>query len=354
MKNKRFTSFAVLILGSLLLTGCGGGFGASSWPGITVAQESNTAYLAYNQHVYALDTETGQEQWRFPQEADNRITFFAAPQITEDGQLLVAGYNNVLYSLDPQSNGSLNWQFAGGDRFVGSPLAGNEIIYAPNTDHVLYALSAQGELLWTFRTEEPQWAQPASNGQEIYLTSMDHFLYALDAQGNQIWQQDLGGTILGRPAFNEDGILYVGTFGREVLAVNSQNGRIIWRADTRGWVWGGPRLVEDAVYVGDLDGQVYAFKAQNGRELWQANADGAITGTPLVANEQLYVGTEGGKLLSLTLDGRIRWTRTVEGQLYGSPQSAGDLILVGAVGADSILMAFDSNGNIAWSFVPES
>ena len=351
MTKKRFSTFAVLILASLFLSACGGGFGASSWPGIMVDAESNTAYLAYNQQVYALNATTGQEQWRFPQEADTRITFFAAPQLTGDGQLLVAGYNNVLYSLDP-ATGSLNWQFAGNDRFVGSPLSVNGTIYAPNADRNLYALSSQGEMLWSFRSEEPQWAQPVSNGEEVYVTSMDHFLYALDAEGNPVWKQDLEGTIVGSPALSDDGTLFVGSFGSEVLAVNGRNGRIAWRAETEDWVWGGPSLVGEAVYIADLSGQIYAFDAQTGRELWRVDAQSGITGTPLVVDEQIYVGTEDGRLLSLTLDGSTRWTQTVEGQLYSSPQAAGDLVLVGVVGADAILIAFDNNGNIAWSFIP--
>lgn len=355
MKNKRFLSIAVLLLASLALSACGSRFGASSWPGITVDPQGETAYLAYNQHVYALNVADGQEQWRFPVEANTRITFYAAPQLTEDGQLLLAGYDKMLYSVDPGNDGNLNWQFEGGDRFVGSPLSTSDAIYAPNTDHRLYALSLQGELQWTFSSQEPQWAQPASDGQALYLTSMDHFLYSLDMNGQQLWKQDLGGTIVGRPALSEDGTLYVGTFNNEVLAVNSQNGHIEWRAATQGWVWGSPALAEGMVLAGDLEGQLYAFDVASGDQLWKVSADGAITGTPLVADGQLYIGTENGKLLSLTLDGQIRWTQTVEeGQLYGSPQAAGDLILVGVVGTDPILMAYDTNGNVVWSFIPES
>ncbi|MQC26948.1 MAG: hypothetical protein DWG76_05820 [Chloroflexi bacterium] len=357
MKKNRALSFTLLLGVALLLSACGSAFSASSWPGITYDETSSTIYVAYNQHVYALQAENGAEFWRFPVDPENSINFYAPPTLSEDGQLLVSGYNNQVYSLDPANNGRENWAFAGAaNRFIGSPASNALGVFAPNSDHKLYALTPEGALQWTFASQEPQWASPAADESTIYVPSMDHHLYALNAaDGELLWDKDLGGTIVGRPALSADGILFVGTFGQEVLALRASNGAIQWRASTEGWVWSGPSLADGVVYAGDVDGFVYAFNAETGRQLWRVTADSAITGTPLVAHDSIYVTTENGQVLSISLDGRIQWTETVAGQAYSSPVAAGDAILIGITESEEnvVIIALDAaNGNVLWSFAP--
>jgi outer membrane protein assembly factor BamB len=356
MKKTRIHSFAAIVLLSLILSACGSAVGASSWPGITVDQENNAIYVAYNQHVYALDAETGRESWRFPAESDNGVSFYAAPELSTDGQLLIAGYDQQIYSLDPQANGRLNWQFiSAGNRYIGSPAADDAGIYAPNSDRSIYALSSDGQLNWTFETQDAQWAAPVSDGERIYLPSLDHNVYALNSlNGDLKWQQDLEAGIVGRPALDDAGRIFVGTFGSEVVALNSANGVIQWRSNTEGWIWGGPSYFEGNIYVSDIEGYVYAFDAERGQEIWRVSTNGAITGTPLVANDHVYVSTENGQVMSIGIDGVIQWTQTVEGQAFSSPALSGDLILIGLVEGEAILLAMDFNGNTVWSFTPQN
>jgi len=356
MKKSKIHSFAAVVLLSLVLSACGSATGASSWPGITVDQENNAVYVAYNQHVYALDAETGRESWRYPAESDNGISFYAAPELSADGQLLVAGYDQQLYSLDTQANGRLNWQFtSAGNRYIGSPLTDDAGMYAPNSDRSLYALSSQGQLNWTFESLDAQWAAPVSDGERLYLPSLDHNVYALDRQNGSLqWQQDLGAGIVGRPAIDDSGRLFVGTFGSELVSMNTSNGVVQWRTNTEGWVWGGPSYFEGNLYAADIEGNVYAFDADRGQELWSVSTNGAITGAPLVANDHVYVSTENGQVMSIGIDGVIQWTQTVEGQAFSSPALSGDLILIGLVDGEAVVLALDFNGNTVWSFTPQN
>jgi len=195
-----------LLSSAIALSGCSGRrFIATSWPGLTVDQ--NTAYLAYNQHVYAIELDNGRENWRFPTEPDNSLSFYAPPTLTDDGQLLVGGYDNALYSLNPES-GEVNWTFdEAKNRFIDGPLVLGQTIYAPSADETLYVLGLDGSPLdWTFSTRHAQWAKPATDGETLYISSMDHHLYALDPQtGTQLWAKDLGGAIAGTPTLSDDG-----------------------------------------------------------------------------------------------------------------------------------------------------
>ncbi len=337
-------TFATL---AILLSGCAGGGAttASSWPGLTI--DGDTAYLAYNNYVYAVQLTNGSMKWRYPSEANRSVSFYADPVLSPDGQLIVGSYNHVLYSLNPQ-NGTMRWEFDQAiNRYIASPLVIEQGIFAPNSDDKLYALDLNGNLRWTSEAAGESWARPVT-GQEcdcIYVSSLDHSLFKLDpADGSVIWQSEtLGGSIVGVPALNETGSLYIGTFNSEVLALNSQNGEVLWRVPTKDWVWSGPILADDRLYVGDLAGNFYALNAENGETIWQLTPeqlDGPIVGSPLVTDDSIYFGSETGTLFALDKSGNTRWTQTSGGKLYTSPKQAGDLIL-GAL----ILIAYPLRGS---------
>lgn len=347
----------ILILIALFLSSCGGaGTGAaSSWAGLTV--DAETAYLAFNQHVYAINLSNGLEKWRYPAEGKAQIAFYAPPTLTPDGQLLVGDYVKSLYSLNP-GNGQENWVFAEAtDRYIGSPLVADDRIFAPNAGHHLYTLDLRGNLIWSFKTKGPLWATPASDPdcECIYLASMDHHLYAIDTQtGNQKWvSEDFGGSIVSAPAFGEDGVLYVGTFASEILAIDAEQGNILWRKPTEGWVWGGLRLKDGILYFGDLKGNLYAADSKTGEILWKTSLGSSITESPLVTDDRIYVASENGGLRALDLNGNEVWNKPFNGKLYTSPVKAGDLILVAPTGSDELLFALDANGNQKWAFIPE-
>ena len=358
MKNKLLFVILALIALSLTLSACAGGSRvmASGWPGITTDEE--TAYVAFNQHVYAINLTNGMEKWRYPTEPDNKITFYAPPSLTEDGQVIVGGYDNVLYSLNAQ-NGQMNWTFnEATDRFIGSALVAGEMIFAPSSDDSLYALNINGQTAWTqpFLAENSNWSKPTadSNCECVYLASMDHSVYAIDpANGQQIWRSEqLGGATVGTPAVSEDGQLYIGTFTNELVAINASDGNILWRFPTDGWVWASPVLEGSILYFGDIEGDFYAVDRETGTQLWNVKANGDIVGKPLVTEDGIYFTTDAGSLYALTLEGGTRWTKEFEATLHSGPVAAGDLILIATDEGGLVLYALDAEGLPKWQFTP--
>jgi outer membrane protein assembly factor BamB len=358
-KNRSFLTILFFIFFALLSTGCTGrSLTASSWPGLLTTQD--TAYVAFNSHVYAVNIATGTLKWQYPSEADRNLTFFASPVDIGDGRIIVGDYSNSLHLINEttgQEVGTGGWPFdEAGNRYIAGPLVTDIGIFAPSADGNLYALDAQGSTLWEpFETGGDLWAKPALDGDRLFLPSMDHNLYALDARtGKLYWSEDLDGALAGSPAVSDDGIVYIGSFANELVALKTETGDILWRTPTNDWVWAGPALDGDVLYFGDVSGMLYGVNRSDGGQLWTYQADGTIAGRPLVTEDTLYITTDAGSLIALTKDGAVKWTQAVGGKLYSSPAIVDDKILVTAVEAETLLSAYTINGAQAWSFNPES
>lgn len=357
MTRPRISLLLTLLLTALLVSACSSSaMTASSWPGLTVTDQ--TAYLAAGSAVYAVDTTHGTIRWQYPEKPGRSTpSFYAAPAPTDDGQVLLSGYDNTLYSLDA-ATGAQNWSFAGAsNRYVGAPLVTENAIYAPNTDGRLYALDHNGHPLWSepFQSANPLWAAPAYRDGVLYLAAMDHTLYALNAQNGQVrWRTALGGAMVDTPTLSADGTtLYVGTFANEVVAVATQDGQVQWRTRTDGWVWASPVLRDEVLYVGDLSGKFYALDTTQGAIIWTIQPDGPITGAPLVTDQGLYLATEAGTLYAVDFNGTIRWQQTLDGKLHTAPvQTADGLILVAPLGSEALLYAFQADGSQVWQLQP--
>ncbi len=354
--KRKLIALLILVSSAFFVSACAGGrLAATSWPGITYANE--TVFVSFGPYVYALQASNGSLEWRFPAEQERNVSFFAPPALTRDGQLIVGGYDNVLYSINPDTGQPNAWKFTEAkNRYIAGPLTTENSIFAPSADGNLYALDLQGNPLWPpFETEEPIWATPSLDGQTIYLASLDHNLYAIEAQsGRKIWNQDLGGAVVSAPTVGADGVIYVGTFANNVQARDAQNGTLRWTFDTSDWVWSSPTLAGDTLYFGDISGTFYAVDAATGNEKWQFTADTGIFGSPLLSGDTIYLATEGGTLYALTTDGEQLWTRQFEGKIYTGPVAAQDLILLSTIEAENLILAVDGDGNTQWSFAPDN
>ncbi len=354
MNSKKIFLVSALLLISLLLSSCSSTIYASTgWHGLTAS--SDIAYLAAGAQLYAVDLKTGTEKWRYPAKPDTKIAFYANPVLTDDGQLLAPSYDHKLYSIDP-TTGTGKELFTGStNRLVASPLVTQGMIYQPSSDWKIYAIDMTGKLIWDYKTGGPVWAEPTTdpNCGCIYVASMDHKVYSFDAAtGKKNWESDLGGALVGTPAVGTDGTLYVGTFGKEMIAVNTADGSIKWRFTTQDWVWSGPALVNTSLFFGDLSGYFYGMNAADGTALWRIQRPNGIVDTPVVAGNNLYFTTETDALSIVSTSGDIVSSPIIGGVIYSAPLIVGDTILVAPTGFDSLLVALDLNGTQKWPFTP--
>jgi len=361
MKKIKILSLLVLmvLLGGVL-SGCTGGAGAvSSYPSISLDAANETVYLAAGAHIYSVNLANGAERWRYPEKADGKMLFYAPPILNEAGQLIAGSYDHKLYSLNP-SNRSVNWSFTvASDVYVGHPLVTDKAIYAPNSDRTLYAVDQTGALLWKASASHALWSTPSADGKLIFEAGMDHHVYAFDQQnGKQVWKsEDLGGALVGDMALSPQGVLYIGTLGSQMAALDSTSGKTLWQTAAKGWVWADPLISGDLVIFSDMDGNVYAVDAASGSIKWQAQPDSgakrAITAAPVVAGETLYFASNAGVLYAVDLaTGNSSWNKTIGGKIYSDLALNGEKILIAPLEFEAALVAVDLQGNVSWSFTP--
>ena len=351
MKTSRLFLLTFLAVLALFLTACGTALN-TSWPGLTA--DTTQAYVAYGPNVHAVNLTTGSEVWKYPTSGSK--TFYASPVLTADGQLLVGEYQNLLESLDPKT-GAVKWTFSGAKgRFIGSPLVTGDTIYAPAADNTLYALDLKGNLKWKFQTKQANWATPAADGKNLYLSSMDHKLYALSPKdGTKVWELDLGAALICSSVIGPDGAVIVGTLGNEIVAVNQDNGKVLWRKPTDGGVWGTPVIKDNVIYFGDASGNIYAMDlAKQGEIVWKQKPGDAIIGRPVLMPNGLVFATESGKVFALDFTGATLWPFTANGKFYTAPVYVNNMLLIsmkdGANG--QLLVALNDKGTQLWIFPP--
>ena len=363
--NKKIFFIVLLAVLALTLGACSGNrrVTATGWSGITTKDE--VVYFSYGPHVYALNSKNGSQIWQFPTEQINGVDFYAAPMFAnQDTQLIIGGYNNTIYSIDPKS-GQKRWEYVvpkkdnEKTRFIASPLVTDQAIFAPASDNKLYAVDFDGLALWTFETEDPIWASPALSEtcSCVYLASMDHYLYALSQEnGELLWKsEDLGGPIVGQPAVSETGLVLVSTFNNEVIALDEESHQAVWRFQTADWAWANPVIDGEQVYASDISGTFYSLDLASGELIWQLQPGGGIFSAPLVEDGQIYFSTyskDTSNLVVVSSEGVVQRNQPIDGKLYASPAANGDNILLAPSEAEYFTIALNQNGVQVWGFPP--
>jgi outer membrane protein assembly factor BamB len=349
---KLFFNLTLLITAALVLSACGG-VPANNFAGLT--NDGKTIFVSDQSFLFAADAGSGSILWKYPQKADPATVFFAAPAVA-NGWVYAGDYKNVLFAFklegldtaNPIPNWSFNTNIDKG-RMIGSPLVEEGTVLIPSTDFNLYALNAtDGTLKWTFKARNALWAQPVSDGKMVYQAGMDHYIYAIDlASGAKRWEVDLGGPILGGATLSKDGILYTGTLKSEIIAVNTNTGKITWRKQLAGNLWSPPLLYNGKLYFGTDQGKVYIMTATEGTIEKTVDGGGTIMAAPVYTKDAVIIVTEAGDVFSLALDGSNKiWTRNVgKGKLYSTPSVIGEQIILASFQGDHLLYGFSITGN---------
>jgi len=100
-----------------------------------------------------------------------------------------------------------------------------------------------------------------------------------------------------------NGVLYASTHPGELLAVDTDTGRVLWRDEIGYHAWSSPVIVDNTLLVSincETGGGLRAYSLTDPAEptqLWQYDhASGCIESTPVVWKGSIYVGSRDGRI----------------------------------------------------------
>lgn len=288
----------------------------------------------WSEQYFALDTEIVG-----PLALHGSTLLFGTSSIGRNGDS--RGY---LYAIDVKADASkplaervgdrLKWRVPVDGKVWGGPAIDGDTAYFGAMDRTVYAVdlsdkapfagdAGQGRIVWRFESAGAFVARPLVTGGKLYIGDFDGRLYHLDVQSRKAdgtsktldsrreWAIDLGGWVWSEPALR-DGILYAGTLGGDVFAIDVASGHFAWSAPARieGQVIGAPVVMEGpgtpALAVPSSKEDIWILDLRTGSVLGEFNTRAAVDGQPVARDGFIYTHSRNDQLQTFAISSRAR------------------------------------------------
>lgn len=241
---------------------------------------------------FALDATTGQEKWNY--KLKNSRLANAAPAVA-NGLVFFRDAVGNLHALDAQI-GKPFWTFSTkGDLTMAAIL--EETIYFGSSKGFIYAVDTRtGNQQWEFKVGSPP-SHPVISDGLVYF-SVDENIYALDAKtGKQILKVKLPRKMGSLFAIFEK-VIYYGGSSDNYYAIDIQTGEEKWRFKT-GRHCQFPVIADGAIYFSCYDGNLYALNVKTGQQEWKVESKPHYSNTPAVDSGTIYFASTDGRVYSV-------------------------------------------------------
>ena len=139
-------------------------------------------------------------------------------------------------------------------------------------------------------------------------------------------------------------VLYVGTYASEVVAVDWNREKIVWRYKDpkREFPYHSSAAVTDElVVVGGQDKQMHCMKRKSGERVWVFPARGEINSSPVIVGDRVFFGSSDRNLYELSLrDGKEKWKFNAGGEITSSPAVGEGHLVIGSEGSEGFVFCF--------------
>jgi outer membrane protein assembly factor BamB len=344
-----------LVLGALLLGGCGGlgdsgssgGDGASAgaagaryidWPYFGRVPE-RTHYLPgegriLNPPLHQAWSISTHALIEFPPAIAGGVAYVINKY--GNGKAVRLGDHKVLWEvqLHPSNKGK--------PIDVTGPAYGDGRVYGAFIDGYIAAGDAKtGRKVWVDKLKAHLESSPLVIGETLYLGTDTTNVLALDAANGRIrWSFNSPGAIKASPSYH-DGRVFVADYESSMFALDAATGKPIWRSNTskvapygEGGFFSSPAIGFGKVYAARDDGNVYAFDEKTGKVAWSFPTGGSVYGSPAIAQvpgtpPTVYIGSENGRFYALdAATGKLRWSYNVGGPVPGTATVIGHTVYV--------------------------
>ncbi len=301
--------------------------GAASAPARSPEGHGPLVVLTREGSVQALSPETGEPLWSAPVEEAS-----GAPVVGADGTVYVASGKHHLMALDGD-DGQQRWSREFQGWLVGAPAISAEgtlgMVLKERGDQVLCLDAETGETRWQRPLQQQSMlgrsVAISPQGTILAFENADLSLRALDGHsGRTVWKFPVSDYLSGDLATGDDGSVYVSRTSGDVLALDAQDGRLMWKQK----LGRSPAATaaDGAVFVRSDDNRVSALDARTGQPRWQQEIKDEKLGAPGVDPEGNVVVT-GSTGTARALDaesGQTRWRASLGGELSAAVAGQND------------------------------
>ncbi len=189
---------------------------------------SSTSYDAF-----FVEPVTGNLVSRYPYGA-----VLGAKPLVFEGLVIGATTEGVLFAKAPTSGGFTLWRFGTRDPIDVPPVrVGSSIAAVTRTGKLVIVDGASGRLVGTNSMFDGCGTTPVASDETVFVGSLDQSIYAFSAlDARMLWRVRTAAPIRQQPTY-ANGVLYVGTEDRGMLALDGATGAELWAAqDVRGEV----------------------------------------------------------------------------------------------------------------------
>jgi outer membrane protein assembly factor BamB len=186
----------------------------------------------------------------------------------------------------------------------------------------------------------------SSDGATLYAATLGQGLVAISRDGKIKWRADLGGRIYGAPCVADDGTIYVGSDAKKFFAVSAA-GAILWSLETRADADTAAAIAKDGTIVFASGKNVFDVR-KTGDIVWRFSARSKIFAAPAIGDDgTIYVGSQDDHAYAISAAGLQKWAVLLAADVDGAPAISDD----GAIffGDDNgEIVRIESDGGLAW------
>lgn len=270
--------------------------------------QNQQLYAVQGTKVVALNSTNGATIWEY----DVGSAISSDLTIGPDGTIYAA--TQTLTAIDP--NGNLKWTFDKGTLYwlTNVAVGADGAIYVGSQDFNLYAVNpVDGTKVWERLLEGIPFNPAVALDGTIYVGVANYqgTFYAINPLTGAILKSvntlglgDGNSSIYGCPAFDQDGIIYVGNYYSHVFAFYPNTLDVKWKATITPWCrfLASPVIAKDGtIYIGGRDNyRLFALRPTDGSQIWNFPTGYEITTAALVGSDNtVYVGSCDSKVYAL-------------------------------------------------------
>lgn len=241
-------------------------------------------------HLYGYDLTRKKRIWQ------RKLKDAARGSIIIDNSLIVSSGDGILFAIDTETGDEI-WRFDGEGRFVAPASFNNGKLLQPSDRGILYAIDfTNGEKIYETDLKEPI-VSAATIDDHIYVTTMPGGLFAIDFEdGSVLWEQRIDKPIWTSPVI-ANGNLFIGHSLGEILSFDAKTGRQQWRYETSEVVTASPIWLGGRVIAGTKAGTLLMLDDHTGELIAKEQVNGGIKFSPVTDGKHILVATTRGRII---------------------------------------------------------